>query len=559
MFAAPAVLQQLPSRLKRPGTERGTNVSSTTLDAPIATREPRDRPHHAVIPSLERLVGLTIAVVSLVPVLRYVWVVVHRIGFPFELEWMEGGAVEVVHRVVQAQGIYGPPSLHFTPWPYTPLYFWVSAAVAKVTGIGFTPLRVVSFAASVVVLWLAYRLVAGETGDRIAGLAAAGVYAATFRLGGAWADIGRVDSLFLAFTLAALIACRRAKSRRAGAVAGLLFFLAFFTKQDALVVALPVLVWMLFARRRAGAAALATLAGLVVVSTVVLDAFSHGWYSYYVFEELLRQGIVTGNWVDFWRFDVLHPLLPALALVVGGVVALAYRYRHLDRVSSVGARAPVGFWLAAIAGLLVASWAGRLHDGGFNDVLMPGYVALSLAVGLVLGLLRRHPKAVVRVALSGAAVLVLWAQFQRIGYSVDAQVPTAADERAGKAFIALVQHLPGKVLVYDHPYYGVLAGKGTVADEEAVDELLRSGPSTARRVMIGDLRRALLAPGIDAVIFDDPGDERYLQAELASAYHLLPEPAVHGHVFFPVTDLPLRPQLVFVRNNIERGAQSRAT
>ncbi len=492
----------------------------------------------------ERLVGAVLVTLSIIPVARYLFVVAHRIGYPYELEWTEGGSVEVVHRVVFGQGIYGPPSMHFTPWPYTPLYFWVSAAVAEVTGIGFTPLRLVSFAASLVVLWLLYRMVVGETSDRVAGIVAGGVYAATFRLSGAWADIGRVDSLFLALTLWALERSRRARTPRDGVMVGVLFFLSFFTKQDGLVVAVPVLAWLLLARRAAGVSAFATLGGLVVGSTVVLDVFTHGWYQYYVFDELRSQGWVGENLRFFWQLSILKPFALAAWLVVVAAAVLLVRERH--RLGVLWSR--VGFWIAAATGLLGAAWIGRLHNGGFDDVLMPAYAAVALAVGGSVALLRRQPRVAVRVAVSLVLAGVLAAQLHHIDYPVGRQIPTQADARAGAHLIALIRHLPGQVLVFDHPYYGVIAGKGTVADEEAANDIERSGQSGPRRLLIRSMHGALLAPGVGAVILDNRGDERNLPGVLSADYHLLPQPAVTGNAFFPVTDLPLRPTLVFVRD-----------
>jgi 4-amino-4-deoxy-L-arabinose transferase-like glycosyltransferase len=48
-------------------------------------------------------------------------------------------------RVLQHQPLYVPPQIAFIPFEYPPLYFWVSALVAKIVGIGFFPLRLVSF------------------------------------------------------------------------------------------------------------------------------------------------------------------------------------------------------------------------------------------------------------------------------------------------------------------------------------------------------------------------------------------------------------------------------
>jgi len=522
-------------------TTADTSVLDTTAGTTASSARRRRLPPGRVG---ERLVGAVLVALSIIPMARYLYVVAHRIGYPYELEWMEGGSVEVVHRVVLGQGIYGPPSMHFTPWDYTPLYFWASAAVAEVTGIGFTPLRLVSFTASLAVLWLLYRMVAEETSDRLAGIVAGGVYAATFRLSGAWADIGRVDSLFLALTLWALERSRRARTRRDGMIVGVLFFLSFFTKQDGLVVAAPVVAWLLLARRAAGLSALATLGGLVAGSSVVLDAFTHGWYQYYVFDELRSQGWVGENLRFFWQLSILKPFALAAWLVLVAVAVLLVRDRH--RLGALWSRA--GFWVAAAAGLFGASWIGRLHNGGFDDVLMPAYAAVALAVGGSVALLRRHPRVAARVAASIVLAAVLAAQLHHIGYRVGRQIPTQADARAGEHLIALIRHLPGQVFVFDHPYYGVMAGKGTVADEEAADDIERSGPSEAQRLLIQSMHRALLAPGVGAVILDDPGDERNFEGELSADYHLLPQPAVTGNVFLPVTDLPQRPLLVFVRD-----------
>ena len=281
-------------------------------------------------------------------------------------------------------------------------------------------------------------------------------------------------------------------------------------------------------------------------STVILDAFTHGWYQYYAFEELGSQGWVGENLRFFWQLSILKPFALSAWLVVAAVAVLLMRHRH--RLGVLRSRS--GFWVAAAAGLFGASWIGRLHNGGFDDVLMPAYAAVALAVGGSVALLRRHPHVAVRVAASLVLAAVLAAQLHHIDYRLSRQIPTQADARAGAHLITLIRHLPGQVLVFDHPYYGVMAGKGTVADEESVDDIERSGPSEAQRLLIESMHRALLAPGVGAVILDDPGDERNLEGELSADYHLLPQPAVSGNAFFPVTDLPQRPLLVFVRDRV---------
>ena len=136
-----------------------------------------------------------------------------------------------MQRAAAGHGLYVQPSLHYVPWPYPPMYFWTSAAVAYVTGVGFLALRLVSFTASLATFVVIYILVRSGTSDRVAGVCAVGLYAATFRLSGAWLDLGRVDSLFLLLFLLAVLVARRARSWRGGIAVGALVFLAFFTNR----------------------------------------------------------------------------------------------------------------------------------------------------------------------------------------------------------------------------------------------------------------------------------------------------------------------------------------
>jgi len=93
-----------------------------------------------------------LVVVALAPIGAYVLVAAQRIGYRYELSFFEGSTVEVTARVVQGQPLYGPPTTDFAPWPYPPMYFWLTGLVARVTGLSLFPLRLVSFAASLLVL-----------------------------------------------------------------------------------------------------------------------------------------------------------------------------------------------------------------------------------------------------------------------------------------------------------------------------------------------------------------------------------------------------------------------
>ena len=78
----------------------------------------------------------------------YLVVALLRIGYPFELEWMEGAVADHVLRILSGQPLYVRPSLDFVPFVYPPLYFYVSAGFAKLLGFSLLPLRLVSLLSS---------------------------------------------------------------------------------------------------------------------------------------------------------------------------------------------------------------------------------------------------------------------------------------------------------------------------------------------------------------------------------------------------------------------------
>src|SRR6266542_4402426 len=103
----------------------------------------------AMVPHARALARASLIVAASAFMAMYLVVAFVRLGYPFELEWMEGGMVDHVRRIVAGQPIYVRPSLNFVSYLYPPLYYLVSAGLARMIGIGFLPLRLVSLVSSV--------------------------------------------------------------------------------------------------------------------------------------------------------------------------------------------------------------------------------------------------------------------------------------------------------------------------------------------------------------------------------------------------------------------------
>lgn len=468
--------------------------------------------------------------------LLYLVLAWQRVPYPFELEWLEGSVVDVVRRLLEGEPIYVKPSVDFASHGYTPLYYWVSAAVAQLTGVGFLPLRLVSFASILGVFALLFAFAKRETGSAFAGLVAAGMFAATFREAGAWFDIARVDSLFLLLTLAAAWAARFGIGGRGAAMAsGLLFFLAYLTKQSALLVAACVGVWWLLESRRRAVVFGAAFVLPLLVSAWILDRVYDGWYLYYTIETISEHPVLWQLALPFWIQYVLRPIPLAF-----GVAAWFLARRLFE-----GSRQAF-FHPALAAGMVGLAWSSRMHLGGYDNVAMTAYAAISLhfALGLheAAGLLAR------RAARPRAAVAALWLaaalQLGWLAYDPRAQVPTAADRVAGEELLERLRAIDGEVYLPFHGHLAELAGKRSYAHTSNVRDVMQTNDEGLKAELMESIEAAFREKRFAAVVWDFG---RIQWEELPRNYEPLPGKIFDDPgVFKPVTGARLRPETIYV-------------
>jgi hypothetical protein len=150
-------------------------------------------------------------------------------------------------------------------------------------------------------------------------------------------------------------------------------------------------------------------------------------------------------------------------------------------------------------------------------------------------------------AVAGALLAVVAAvQIGALHYGPARFIPTASDASAGRAFIDQVRHSRGTVIVVNHPYYDTLAGKASFAQGEAVHDVMRAGPSLARRDLVASLD-AFLRSSQPATVYSDYPN--FALGGFSDPYFSLTSTKVFScaHCFYPVTDLKLRPAYRFVR------------
>ncbi|TDJ65865.1 MAG: hypothetical protein E2O39_17415 [Planctomycetota bacterium] len=475
---------------------------------------------------MTRFLFRALAAVCVLFALGYLALAFARVRYPFELEWQEGGMLDHVLRVLDGRPLYAEPSLEFIAFPYTPLYFHASALACKVFGVGLSALRIVSILASVACFALLFRFAQRAAGGALAGLFAIGLFAATYRFSGAWLDVGRVDSLFLALTLGGAYALRSTRGVPGAVIAAALLFLAFFTKQSALGVALLLFVPAVLQSRARGTAYALTFGLLFVGSTLWLEQRTGGWYRWYVFELLAGHAWVPAQVTGFW-LELGAGVGLALAIVVWARLGLPRR---------TGSEGPSVLAFTAL-GLVLVAWVSRAHRGGYDNAFLPACAALAMLFGVAVE--RARIIGGRQAVLVGLAALL---QLAWLAFDPRAQVPTAADRAAGERVVRTLADVAGPVFVPGHGYLARLAGKASCAHEMAINDLLASDDPQAAAAFVRSLESALEARRWSAIVLDQPWDDLPF---LARYYHP-PTPLFGtGDAFMPVTGAASRPALLY--------------
>jgi hypothetical protein len=477
---------------------------------------------------------------ALASVATYLIVALSRIGYPFELEWMEGGSVDHVRRILMGRPLYVAPSLEFVPYIYTPLYYYLSAAVAKGLGAGFLALRLVSLVSSIGCFGLIAVIVRRETNCWPPALLSIGLFAATFHRAGAWFDLARVDSLFLFLLLGGIAVIRSPRTAHSSAWAGVLFALSFLAKQAALPVLAAVTVHALLTDRRRAIALILCGWGVILGSTLLLDRLHHGWYIYYILDLPRHHPILPNMIPGFWLKDLAAPLPAAVAL------AAAW---FLWRAAPSG-RVRLFFGLMG-SGMIGTAWFSRLHEGGYENVLMPAHAFTAILLGLAVHRFAsgaRDAAAVRRASLVYAACIL---QFALLWYNPWKEIPTKRDAAAGERMIENLARVKGDLFLPAHGYLPHLAGKETHAHLMAIRDVMRGTRGEIRERLVGEILGALGggrfgAVVLDAASFGEDSSDREWQKILRRDYAPPRNMFEDRDVFWTVTGIRTRPELLFV-------------
>lgn len=429
--------------------------------------------------------------ISALGVLLFLLVALRRLRYPFELDRMESAMMTTVWRVVHGMPVYVRPSLEWAPFLYSPLFFYASAAMTHLVGVGYQALRLISIVATLGSGAVLGALVYRETRNRTAAVAAVGLFAMLYGLVLSWYDIGRVDSLSLFFFLLAVY-CMRFRSP---VLAAVVWVLAFQTKQSFLPVAVLAFAvdWQ---RPRRLLLGLGSFAVLAVASVGYANHVTQGWYSYYVFGSVPQLGLSLFDAKNYIPFDLLKPLPIVLAFLALTFVLQPPHWR--------GQRTIFYGWLTIL--ILGGIWFARAHVGSYFNTLMPAYAWMCLLFGLALARLLRlttqSPSSTTLPAWPALLLLMAFAQIAMHLYRPGEFSATTQTAAVHWEFIHRLQATPGDVWLTNHSYDGLLAGKPMHAEMDAFDSVLGRGDAAS----IAEVQQAIATHHFTAILLDRPAD-----------------------------------------------------
>ncbi len=436
-----------------------------------------------------------------------------KLRLHYAYSYNENGMLDSVRHIRAGLPLYTAPDVHFTPFLYTPIYFYAAAFAARFTGASFVTLRLVSIASTCGVFALLYALVYRESRRAgaaegsakptaaVAALAAVGCFASSYPLVLEWFDVGRVDMLYLFFLMAAMYVSRPGLSRPgargplAAVFAGLLWVCAFQTKQGVLPIALLALAYDYRQPRRIAAGLVAFFAGLAA-SFAYLQHTSHGWYRVYVFGLAGGFGYNVREGLRFLPTDVLGAYGVALLVALAAALLAPPRWRSPRTL----------FYAFGCVSMILFTGYIRGHRGAGPNALLPAYLWIAVLFGVSLA--RLGARLQHRSSYSQAALALLYSaaliQLAMRVYVPDKFVPAPAEVAQRDAFENQLRAIPGDVMVAAFPELAVQAGKSSYADMDATGAVIEANNQTYGAPLLAQYAELIDSGRLSAVVTDRP-------------------------------------------------------
>ncbi len=472
-----------------------------------------------------------------------------RIGYPFDLEWMEGGMLLHAMRVRDGQAIFVEPTPQFIPYIYTPGYAWVVGIAARFVELGYPMARAISIAGTALAALVLVLTVRQEGHRWSLGFGAAALFLSCYDEVGAFFDVVRTDGQQAFLMGLTVLLCRRA-TRPFLAAGGLVLVAAFITKHNMAMLGLPIAIalWRVHGWRRAAWFA-AWSVGPALAWTAWMEISSGGYFLTYILAIPSTHPIVGTRLFPQAEIELMEafpwPLAVACLPLWIAIGRFAWRkIRKLPKPEPVprsdDRRYARWYWIGVVTMGIIMTVLMRGHHGGFQNVLMPGFWFVAMVTGFGLGALSKkvRPPLVASVLLLGMAGLVAWQTWDG-RWDRDKYTPTEADLEAGQQVLDHIASFDGPVLMPHSPWYPVTLGKPPSFALIALWDITHKRSPLKKEAR--SVRRAIRAQEFDAVILASKKFEHGLD----EAYGRTTTIKYKGRAFYPKTGWRVRPKFIY--------------
>ncbi|HTJ46852.1 MAG TPA: hypothetical protein VL463_32335 [Kofleriaceae bacterium] len=455
------------------------------------------------------------------------WAIVHRVGYPYDLEWMEGGMLHHAQRISEGTGIYGPPTVDFIPYLYTPLYPGLLAVLGSIFGLSFALGRMVSVLSLCGIAVVVGAAIAGPArraaragaDDRFAAwlgvLTALGLFAAGYPWTGGWYDLVRNDSFFLALVTVGLhctIRWARLGTGWAGqgrtAAAAAILGLSFFAKQTGVVYVGGGAVIVLALNWRRVPIFVATAGAIGLGGKAILQRATGDWFWIWVHDVHQSHDFQMPRFWHSIRLLLGHFPLATTAIVLGLILvaACAIAKRQVPKAAR-----PLLVWAPIWLLSIVVGGIGFGTQWAVFNAYMPALLHGGIACGCAMVAVASCARVLMptelarrRFALIAPVVVIALApgiDLWRARWSASDFIPSDADRAAGDALIARISQIDGDVWVTFDPWMAHLAGKRMYTHRMGVGD---AGAGKKPIDVVG-LDEALRDHRFAAIVLDDHG------------------------------------------------------
>jgi hypothetical protein len=387
-----------------------------------------------------------------------------RVGYPADIEWLEGATLYQGFRVMHGQITYGPPQVGYLPIFHPPLYPTVLGGIGFLQGsLDYSTGRTLSFVSFLVSAALFVRVLVRDETEReehgrpleglVAGLLAVGIAAGAVPLLSGFYDLIREDAMALAIvTLAAVVADTKRMRRKRIVALAMLITAAIYTRLPIVFFLVWIVIFVFARNRRAGIWLALTSLGLCAVVLLGLLFASKGWYWIYTVS------LVQGHHILRERFliglKMVHTYAPFIAAVPVVAIGLAIARR-------LSARSVL--WVGMLICAIPVTLLPFSKVGGFANDFMPiplylGPATLFVAADLARAF-RKHPRVTIAVRWAGFAGLAVFLCLRF--YDASKFIPTQDAWRRAERLNTLVAGLEGGVIAPRLPFIPMRNGHDT--------------------------------------------------------------------------------------------------